>query len=31
MYIRNIIKEKLREAMASVLPITVIVALLCLR
>ena len=29
MYIRNIIKEKLREAMASVLPITVIVALLC--
>ena len=29
MYNRNIIKEKLREAMASVLPITVIVALLC--
>ena len=29
MYNRNIIKEKLKEAMASVLPITVIVAVLC--
>ena len=29
MYNRNIIKEKLKEAMASVLPITVIVALVC--
>ena len=29
MYNRNIIKEKLKEAMASVLPITVIVAVVC--
>ena len=29
MYNQNIIKEKLKEAMASVLPITVIVTLVC--
>ena len=29
MYNRSVIKEKIREAMASVLPITAIVAVLC--